>query len=89
MSRRLFGGFALVVVVLFALGARATAQRKPPVASEGVVPLNFNSNSNFNFNSNSNFNFNSNSNPNSDFYSDIDFNSNSNANADVCIHICI
>jgi len=46
MSRRLFGGFALVVAVLFALGARATAQRKPPVASEGVVPLNFNSNSN-------------------------------------------
>jgi len=47
MSRRLFGGFTLVVVVLLALGARATAQRsKPVVAGEGVVPLNYNSNTN-------------------------------------------
>lgn len=45
MSKRFFGGFALVVVLL-ALGANATAQRKTtPSGGDGVVPLNVNSNS--------------------------------------------
>jgi hypothetical protein len=45
MSKRLFGGFVLVVVVLLALGTRASAQRKTPAGVDSVVPLNFNSNS--------------------------------------------
>ena len=45
MSKRLFGGFVLVVAMLIALGPRAAAQRKPALAGDGVVPLNFNSNS--------------------------------------------
>ena len=45
MSKRLFGGFVLVVAVLVALGTSATAQHKNPVAADGVVPLNFTGNS--------------------------------------------
>jgi len=45
MSKRLFGGFVLVVAVLLALGAPATAQRRTTGDTGGVVPLNFNSNS--------------------------------------------
>jgi hypothetical protein len=45
MSKRLFGGFVLVVAVLLALGTSATAQRKTAVAADGVLPLNFTGNS--------------------------------------------
>jgi hypothetical protein len=42
MSTRVFGGF--VLVLLLALGASATAQKRTVVAGDGVVPLVFNSN---------------------------------------------
>lgn len=44
MSKRLIGGFGIVVAVLLALSASATAQKRTTPAGGGVVPLNFNSN---------------------------------------------
>jgi len=47
MSKRLIGGFGLVVAVLLALSVSAGAQHKTPTVGggDGVVPLNVNSNS--------------------------------------------